>query len=122
MLKGITEVSYAGQPLLAAEMVLIRLAHAADVPSGEDLLNWQSKLACRKIPPIVMANRKNVINQLPKTWVRLHKSELSAPQAPPKPAPFPPSPISCPVVEKRDVKLKGDLERFVRPIRVAQAN
>ena len=27
--EGIAEVSYAGQPLLAAEMVLIRLAHAA---------------------------------------------------------------------------------------------
>jgi len=58
LLKGITEVSFAGQPLLAAEMVLIRLAHAADMPSGEDLLKLV-KQSTNSVPekssPIVMA-------------------------------------------------------------------
>ena len=56
LLKGITEVSYAGQPLLAAEMVLIRLAHAADLPSGEDLLKLVKQAPpAEKSAPIVMA-------------------------------------------------------------------
>jgi DNA polymerase-3 subunit gamma/tau len=48
------------------------------------------------------------------------KPELSAPQAPTETRAFSTfADIIALVVEKRDVKLKGDLERFVRPIRVA---
>ncbi len=38
LLKGITEVQGAGNGLAAAEMVLIRLAHLADLPSPEELV------------------------------------------------------------------------------------
>ena len=39
LLKGIREAELCRpMPLLAAEMVLIRLAHAVEVPSGEDLV------------------------------------------------------------------------------------
>ena len=38
LLKGISEVQGAGRPVAAAEMVLIRLAHAADLPTLDEAL------------------------------------------------------------------------------------
>jgi DNA polymerase-3 subunit gamma/tau len=122
LLKGINEVSYAGQPLLAAEMVLIRLAHAADVPSGENLLKLarQNPLA-EKSAPIVMAQPQKRDQPVAETVGSLAtKPELQAPQIPTETRAFSSfADIIALVVEKRDVKLKGDLERYVRPIRVA---
>jgi DNA polymerase-3 subunit gamma/tau len=124
LLKGINEVSYAGQPLLAAEMVLIRLAHAADLPSGEDLLKLaKQNPPAEKSSPIVMAQPLKRDQPVVETVGSLAmKPELSAPPplAPTETRAFSSfADIIALVVEKRDVKLKGDLERFVRPIRVA---
>jgi len=38
LLKGITEVSEAPKPVTAAEMVLVRLAYAADLPTPDEAL------------------------------------------------------------------------------------
>src|SRR5437868_4692054 len=38
LLKGIAEVGEAGRPLAAAEMVLVRIAHAADLPTPEEVI------------------------------------------------------------------------------------
>lgn len=38
LLKGITEVQMAAQPIIATEMVLIRLAYAAELPNPSDLI------------------------------------------------------------------------------------
>jgi DNA polymerase-3 subunit gamma/tau len=38
LLKGITEVEEAGRPLAAAEMVLVRLAYAADMPTPDEVI------------------------------------------------------------------------------------
>src|SRR5436190_15529326 len=38
LLKGIAEVEEAGRPLAAAEMVLVRIAHAADLPTPEEVI------------------------------------------------------------------------------------
>src|SRR3954449_3552740 len=38
LLKGIAEVVAAGRPLAAAEMVLVRIAYAADLPTPEDVI------------------------------------------------------------------------------------
>ena len=122
LLKGITEVSYASQPLLAAEMVLIRLAHAAEVPSGEDLLKLaRQNSTAEKSAPTVMAQSLKRDQPIAETVGSLAmKPETSAPQAPTETRAFSTfADIIALVVEKRDVKLKGDLERFVRPIRVA---
>jgi DNA polymerase III subunit gamma/tau len=122
LLKGIIEVSYAGQPLLAAEMVLIRLAHAVDVPSSEDLLKLaRQNPPAEKSSPIVMAQPLKRDQPVAETVGSLAmKPELAAPQAPTETRAFSSfTDIIALVVEKRDVKLKGDLERFVRPIRVA---
>ena len=121
LLKGITEVSHAGQPLLAAEMVLIRLAHASDLPQGEDLLKLVKGAAPQKSTPISMA--QNAKRELPVTEMRSSisiKPDLMPPQTSQETRSLSSfADIIALAVEKRDVKLKGDLERFVRPIRVA---
>jgi DNA polymerase-3 subunit gamma/tau len=38
LLKGVAEVKEAGRPLAAAEMLIVRLAHAADLPTPDDAL------------------------------------------------------------------------------------
>ena len=38
LLKGMAEVAAAGRPLTAAEMVLVRIAYAADLPTPEDVI------------------------------------------------------------------------------------
>ena len=38
LLKGIAEVAAAGRPLAAAEMVLVRIAHAADLPTPDEVV------------------------------------------------------------------------------------
>src|ERR1700688_2817560 len=38
LLKGIAEVEASGRPLAAAEMVLVRLAHVADLPSPDEVI------------------------------------------------------------------------------------
>ena len=51
LLKGSKEVELHGDPLMAAEMVLIRLAYAADLPSGEELVKLAREGgACREQP------------------------------------------------------------------------
>ena len=37
LLKGITEVEAAGRPIAAAEMVLVRIAYAADLPTPDEV-------------------------------------------------------------------------------------
>ena len=63
LLKGIAEVAAAGRPLAAAEMVLVRIAYAADLPTPEDVIrsldeNGQGSRragACAGAPPATAA-------------------------------------------------------------------
>ncbi len=106
-------------------MVLIRLAHAADLPSGEDLAETRKAGAARGK---IVADRH--ASQPAKTRRAARPKAVGSlavkPEAPRRsrrPAEtrafssF--ADIIALVVEKRDVKLKGDLERLVRPIRVS---
>jgi DNA polymerase III subunit gamma/tau len=45
LLKGIAEVKEAARPIAAAEMVLVRIAYAADLPSPEDVIRSLSERA-----------------------------------------------------------------------------
>ena len=121
LLKGITEVNYAAQPLLAAEMVLIRLAHAADYPQGEDLLKLTRQAAPERPVPIMMPQAaKRELPVVESLGALAVKAETHQPQTPTETRSFAAfADIIALSVEKRDVKLKGDLERFVRPIRVS---
>ena len=124
LLKGIREAELHAEPLMAAEMVLIRLAHAADLPGGEEL----AKLV-KQAPPsdrVVLISARELL----RGGGADASSEAQAALAV-KPSPSP-QPVQTETrafsslqdllqlaQEKRDIKLKSDLESLVRPIRVA---
>ncbi len=122
LLKGIREVDLHASPLMAAEMVLIRLAHAADLPGGEELAKLVSHAATPpdRVVPITAAQHVRRDETAGNLAV---KPQAAVPQAPPTSsetrafASF--KDILALAAEKRDIKLKGDLERLVRPIRVS---
>ena len=118
LLKGIREAELHSEPLMAAEMVLIRLAHAADLPGGEELakLVKQAQPSDRVVP--ISAREL------------LRGGETQAALAvKPQPAALPAQTetraftsfkdLIALATEKRDIRLKSDLETMVRPIRVA---
>ncbi len=118
ILKGLEEVETAPDPLMAAEMILIRLAYAATLPAPADLVRrlLDGSAASGEASPL--------------------------PPAPPQSAPEPPRPrneepapagtmaapesiaitsfadIVATAVSRRDIRLKIDLERHARPIRI----
>jgi DNA polymerase III subunit gamma/tau len=51
LLKGITEVGEAGRPLAAAEMVLVRIAYAADLPTPDEVIRSLSDGSNTPAPP-----------------------------------------------------------------------
>jgi DNA polymerase-3 subunit gamma/tau len=51
LLKGITEVAAAGRPLAAAEMVLVRIAYAADLPTPDEVIRALSDGSGAAAPP-----------------------------------------------------------------------
>jgi DNA polymerase III subunit gamma/tau len=50
LLKGIAEVTAAGRPLAAAEMVLVRIAYAADLPTPDEVIRSLSNGASTAVP------------------------------------------------------------------------
>ena len=59
LLKGIKEVETASHPIQAAEMLLIRLAYAADLPSLEDALKSLSENSAQISSNAALAEKKN---------------------------------------------------------------
>jgi DNA polymerase-3 subunit gamma/tau len=57
LLKGVDEVTMSGQPLIAAEMVLVRLAYAADLPTPDEALRTLRNMpqATASAPPVASA-------------------------------------------------------------------
>jgi DNA polymerase III subunit gamma/tau len=118
ILKGLEEVETAPDPLMAAEMILIRLSYAATLPAPTDLV-------------------RRLLDGSPASG-----EATPLPAALPQPAPEPPRPhneepapastaappeaiaitsfadIVAAAVSHRDIKLKIDLERHARPIRI----
>jgi DNA polymerase-3 subunit gamma/tau len=124
LLKGIKEAELAGNPLMAAEMVLIRLAYAADLPSTEELARTaaQAKPAAMPrptpVPPPSRHEDEPALTAGPYAVVP-EKADPREP-APAEPHAFASlRDIVALAAEKRDIKLRNDLERLVRPIRVA---
>ncbi len=118
ILKGLEEVETAPDPLMAAEMILIRLSYAATLPAPADLV-------------------RRLLDGSPAGG-----EATPLPAALPQPAPEPPRPrneepapastaappeaiaitsfadIVATAVSHRDIRLKIDLERHARPIRI----
>ena len=128
LLRGLSEVKQADRPIMAAEMVLVRLAHAADLPTPDEALkllrdgsgavpNGSGAPAPR--PPMGGGN----------TALAARPVLASAnPMPMPAPAPVAAPRMAGPVVasledvvalasQNRDIGLKIALERDVRPVR-----
>jgi DNA polymerase-3 subunit gamma/tau len=140
LFKGLTEVKDAPRPIAAAEMVLVRIAYAADLPSPEDVAR-----ALDAAPGPAAAGR-NSASAAPPHPPTAHGASLGGPSAAsrapaarpalaPSATPQPRDPIARGVAapaaaaaplfarfeqliafvgEKRDLQLKAALERDVR--------
>jgi DNA polymerase III subunit gamma/tau len=132
LLKGIAEVNAAGRPLAAAEMILVRIAYAADLPTPDEVirsLNGKDTQQ-RQQSGSVAATDRNPFST-PATQAQLAKeragSAVAARAAPAAEAGAErkPEPLVCQRLEdlialaaaKRDIGVKLALERDVRLVR-----
>ncbi len=136
LLKGIAEVNTAARPLAAAEMVLIRLAHAATLPPPGELVKRLSQAGAAPAGSGAQSSPSGAspaggpraaapVRQTPS---HSHNERPPAPPPPPSPGAATarnlPQPQSFAEIvelagEMRDLKVKNDLERLVRPVRVS---
>jgi len=131
LLKGLQEVALADNPANAAEMLVIRLAYAAELPDPADLVRRLStsestpparQPAGEQAPvpaaaPQSTAGERSTSAAMPAVRAERATSEPPAP-ATAAPAFTSLAEVAAFVGERRDIKLKSDIERFVRPIRV----
>ncbi len=146
LLKGMEEVSRAGNALMAAEMLLIRMAHVADMPSPEELARIVRGADPGKTAPVVQdsapSSSTGTAAQAPVaaspapaqaagTPPAAHAPVMAAAQLNPAPSnddsaatePLPQpaefasfDELVAYVSSKRDVKLVRELERHVLPV------
>jgi DNA polymerase III subunit gamma/tau len=123
LLKGIAETATAARPEQAAEMILIRLCHAADLPMGDDLAKLVKERQAAPMPPTPM--RRDTQPAEYSGGPQASAAVALKPAEPPRvetPAPQTVMTNFANIValahDKRDLKLKSELERFVRPISV----
>jgi DNA polymerase-3 subunit gamma/tau len=133
LLKGIAEVSAAGRPLAAAEMILVRIAYAADLPTPDEIvrsLNDKDQQPRQQTGAIGATTRNSAptaLMQVPPPKERAN-SVVSAPRESPAPetgTDGKTEPVVCRRFEdlialaaaKRDLGVKLALERDVRLVR-----
>jgi DNA polymerase-3 subunit gamma/tau len=125
LLKGIREAELHSDPLIAAEMVLIRLAHAADLPGGDELakLVKQAQPTERVVPisarELLRGGGETPAESQAALAVRPQPAAPAQPSGPATRAYSTFQDLLALAAEKRDIKLKSDLESLVRPIRVS---
>ena len=134
LLKGIAEVEASGRPLAAAEMVLVRLAYAADLPSPDEVIRGLDEKAPARTersgaaagtPPAAGPSR---LESAP-AGMRGPAASFGRPAVGPvaqlsEAAPEPPpralarfTDLIALAAEKRDLGVKAALERDVRLVR-----
>ena len=123
LLKGIREAELHSDPLMAVEMVLIRLCHAAELPGGEELAKIvkQAQSPDRVVPMSARELLRNTSDAPADAQSNLAvKPQASMPAAPTETRAFSSlKDLIALATEKRDIKLKTDLESLIRPIRIA---
>ena len=135
LLKGVSEVQAAGRPVAAAEMVLVRIAYAADLPTPDEVVRSLGENGAA--PPRPQGNDGSV-----QASSQGYASRFEAPRGSPRSSaavsprqaedsmPRQDEPIAVPTlsinsftdlialaVEKRDITTKMALERDVRLVR-----
>jgi DNA polymerase III subunit gamma/tau len=131
LFKGYDEVGKAGNALQAAEMVLVRLAYAADLPTPDELA---TKFSGEPSRPGACRHRSRPARQ--RRWRRSAAGPAPVPSVPRPPDSKPPAPSPQPgpvamaspqsyaelvalAGEKRDLIVKHALEASLRPIAFA---
>lgn len=125
LLKGLKEIELHSDQLMAAEMVLIRLAYAASLPSGDELVKLAREGAPtpREVRPAPRHEREA---DGPPPVENGQLAVASEPAGEPSPEsrtetrPFAHlSDVAAYVGEKRDIRLKNQIENLMRHIRVS---
>ena len=141
LLKGITEVEESGRPLAAAEMVLVRLAYAADLPTPDEVIRsldgngaapapragrkWRraSSATPASAAPRFEGSRGNDAPRGAPRAALASAQPIGDPHAAPAEATAPVLAVSsfeeliALAVENRDLSVKAALERDVRLVR-----
>jgi DNA polymerase-3 subunit gamma/tau len=134
LLKGIAEVAAAGRPLAAAEMVLVRIAHAADLPTPDEVVRSLDENgdgprgrapAAAPAPaasaPRFEAPRVETSRGAPRAALAASSDPVARlPEARPSPPPLAIArfeDLIALAAEKRDLGIKLALERDVRLVR-----
>jgi DNA polymerase-3 subunit gamma/tau len=124
LLKGLKEIELHSDQLMAAEMVLIRLCYAANLPAGEDLVRLAREAApaprderppsrLEREPPAPAVEHGQLA-------VAAEPVERQTAERPKETRPFAHlRDITAFIGEKRDIKLKNQIETLMRPIRVS---
>ncbi|MFD1941633.1 DNA polymerase III subunit gamma/tau [Paradevosia shaoguanensis] len=133
LFKGFEEVSKAGNALQAAEMVLVRLAYAADLPSPDELLSKLARQPLASAPPSTPPPPRGggnggggqalrVENPAPQyenpAPIYDNTPQAIAPPAMPNPRSY--AELVTLAGEKRDILLKHALESDMRPVAFAE--
>lgn len=126
LLKGIPEVNLAANPIAAADMVLIRMAYVADLPTPQAAIKKALSQPGASAAPVPLQQ------QGPSSSETMPEARASAQLAPaPEPGPGPEGPplasaalnsfadVVALAGQRRDIKLKTELENTVRPVRFA---
>jgi DNA polymerase III subunit gamma/tau len=139
LLKGIAEVQAAGRPVSAAEMVLVRIAYAADLPTPDEVVRSidegargnGSSATGASLPgasmPSAPSSSSAPRHDVPRSAPRAALAQAAQPEARPITRdPEPGSPtlalrsfeeLVALAAEKRDLAIKSALERDVRLVR-----
>ena len=133
LFKGHEEVQKAGNAMQAAEMVLVRLAYAADLPTPDELIAKLGNLPAPSAPPSAPLPRGTGGGNSGGGASALRALPDMAPRFEPAPAPTPAVAASAPSAfanprtyadlvalagEKRDVLVKHALESSLRPVSI----
>lgn len=134
LLKGIAEVEAAGRPLAAAEMVLVRIAHAADLPTPDEVIRsldenaTGSRARATAASPAAAASTSRFETARAETPRGTPRAALAPSNSPlaraPETQPSPPAlaiarfeDLIALAAQKRDLAVKLALERDVRLVR-----
>ncbi|HEY5305088.1 MAG TPA: DNA polymerase III subunit gamma/tau [Pseudolabrys sp.] len=135
LLKGVSEVQASGRPVAAAEMVLVRIAYAADLPTPDEVVRSISDEAGAPARPqgnggAVSAPAQNSSPRYDAPRSSPRSSAAASPRLADDPVAQINAPVAAPtlsinsfeqlialVQEKRDIAMKMALERDVRLVR-----
>jgi DNA polymerase-3 subunit gamma/tau len=135
LLKGVSEVPASGRPVAAAEMVLVRIAYAADLPTPDEVVRSLGENAAASPRPQGNGGTAQAVTQnYAPRYDAPRGSQRSSAAVSPRPAEDPvprlDEPVAAPTLsinsfadlialaaEKRDITTKMALERDVRLVR-----